>query len=183
MFGVADFESALVDHYEVKGEKTICTQRHVVVAFSLKFFSDVPGLQFERVDYRGKNAGRKFVLELAKVAKKVWETFGVDGIRAKRTREEEEKFYKETNCFACGCEFVPFDSKKKKVFDHDHYTGKYRSAMCNACNRQCKDRRTFPIFFHNFSGYDSHLLLRELNVLEDGEINALPRNEEKFISI
>ena len=72
MFGVADFECALVDHYEEKGENTIITKRHVVVAYSLQFVSDVPALQFKRVDYRGPNAAEKFVKELAKVAAKVW---------------------------------------------------------------------------------------------------------------
>ena len=87
------------------------------------------------------------------------------------------------NCFACGCEFVKYHPKRKKCFDHDHYTGKYRSAMCNSCNKVCKNERMFPVFFHNFSGYDSHLLLRELNKVWNGELSALPRNEEKFISI
>ena len=67
MFGVADYESALVDHYEVRGENTICTQRHVVVAFSLKFVSDIPGLQFDRIDYRGRNAAKRFVRELRQI--------------------------------------------------------------------------------------------------------------------
>ena len=148
MFGVADFESALVDHYEMVGESTVVTQRHVVVAYSLWFVSDVPALQFPRVDYRGPNAGERFVKELAKIATKIWDIYGLVGVRTKRDDPKEEAaFRKETHCFACGCEFIPFDSKRRKCFDHDHYTGKYRSAMCNACNRQCKDDRKFPIFF------------------------------------
>ena len=183
MFAVADYESALVDHYEVRGENVICTQKHVTVAFSLKFVSDIPGLQFERIDYRGPKAAKRFVRELRQVAGKIQEKFPSYGLPAKRTKEEEEMFDKERKCFACGGEFVYGDKKMGKVFDHDHYTGNYRSAMHNVCNRQCRDNRTFPIFFHNFSGYDSHFLIRELNAIDDGEISALPRNEEKFISI
>ena len=184
MFGVADFESALVDHYETIGDNTITDKRHVVVAFSLWFVSDVPGLQFPRVDYRGRDAGEKFVKELRRVAHEIWRNYGLYGLRANRGNYVDNiAFNKETHCFACGCEFVRDDDKRKKCFDHDHYTGKYRSAMCNSCNRQCRDERRFPIFFHNFSGYDSHLLLRELNKLDDGDFTALPRNEEKFVSI
>ena len=155
MFGVADYESALVDHYEVRGGNTICTQKHA----------------------------KRFVTELRQLARKIHERFPSCGLPAKRTREEEESYDKETKCFACGGEFLPFDKKLQKVFDHDHYTGAYRSAMHNASNRQCKDTRTFPIFFHTFLGYDAHFLVRELNTIDDGEISALPRNEEKFISV
>ena len=58
MFGVADFESALVDHYETVGDNTITDKRHVVVAFSLWFVSDIPALQFPRVDYVGQMLGK-----------------------------------------------------------------------------------------------------------------------------
>ena len=183
MRGYADYESALVDHYEVRGGNTICTQKHVV-AFSLKSVSNVPGLQFERIDYCGPGAARRFVAELRQVARKIQEKFPSYGILAKRTAEEEERYDKETKCFACGKEFVFGDSKKRKVFDHDHYRGDYRSTMHSDCNLQCKDTRTFPIFFHNFSGYDAHFLIRELiNAIDDREISALPQNEEKFISV
>ena len=172
-----------MDHYEVRGGNTICTQKHVVVAFSLKFVSMVPGLQFERIDYRGPRAAKRFVRELRQVAGKIQERFPSYGIPAKRTREEEERYDKETKCVACGGEFVFGDPKKCKLFDHDHYTGEYRSAMHSECNRQCRDTRTFPIFFHNFSGYDAHFLIRGPNAVDDGEISALPRNKDKFVSV
>ena len=117
------------------------------------------------------------------MAGKVWKKYGLYGISARKDKSELAKFGKETHCFACKKKFVKGDDKRKKCFDHDYYTGKYRSAMCNSCNRQCKDERRFPIFFHNFSGYDSHLLLRELNKIDNGDFTALPRNEEKFVSI
>ena len=167
--------------WPIRGGNTIRTQKHVVVSFSLKFVSDIPGLQFDRIDNRGPRAVRRFVSEVRQVTRKIQERFPSDGIPVKRTREEEERFDKETKCFACSGEFVPFDKNLKKVFDHDHYTGEYRSAMQSSCNFQCKDTRTFPIFFHNFSGYDAHFLLLELNAIDDGEVNALPRNEESFI--
>ena len=147
MLGVADFESALVNHYEVRGGNTICMQEHRIVAYSLKFVSDIPGLQFERRDYRGKNAAKRFVQELRQIAGEIQERFPSYGIPARSTEEEERRFDKETHCFACGEEFMQFDAKKRKVFDHNHFTGNNRSAMCNACNRQCKDTRTFSQLF------------------------------------
>ena len=178
----ADFKSALGECYEVVGDKTISYQRHVPVSFSVKFCSEVPELRFKPIYYAGKDAAKVFVSKIRQVARKINELFP-DPMPMKRTKEEQEKWEKETRCFACGKEFVPGDKNLKKVFDHDHYTGAYRSAMHSQCNFQCQDRKTFPIFLHNFSGYDSHLLLKELNAFDDGEVKCLLRNEEKCISI
>ncbi|GFT77601.1 uncharacterized protein TNCV_757891 [Trichonephila clavipes] len=38
-----------------------------------------------------------------------------------------------------------------------------------------------PVFIHNLSGYNSHLLIRELGG-DDGNIDVIPNNEEKCIS-
>ena len=38
-----------------------------------------------------------------------------------------------------------------------------------------------PVFFHNLSGYDSHLFVKSLGVTE-GDIRCIPNNEEKYIS-
>ena len=38
-----------------------------------------------------------------------------------------------------------------------------------------------PVLFHNLSGYDIHLFIKNLGVTE-GNINCIPNNEEKYIS-
>ena len=38
-----------------------------------------------------------------------------------------------------------------------------------------------PVFFHNLSGYDAHLFVKNLGVTE-GDIRCIPNNEEKYIS-
>ena len=101
---------------------------------------------------------------------------------ASRHLEEMKRYKEATSCFACGGEFIPGD-KNKKVFDHSHWTGKYRSAMHSECNLQCKRARSFPVFFHNLSKYDGNFLIRALNAFDDGKVTVLPRNEETFISI
>ncbi len=70
---------------------------------------------------------------------------------------------------------------KRKVRDHDHLTGEFRGAAHSICNLNYKIPRFIPIFFHNFSGYDAHFLVKELGA--DGEnITLIPSNEEKYIS-
>jgi len=45
-----------------------------------------------------------------------------------------------------------------KVRDHCHLTGKFRGAAHNECNLQYRVPRFIPVFFHNVSRYDAHLL-------------------------
>ena len=70
---------------------------------------------------------------------------------------------------------------KDKVLDHCHLTGKYRGAAHNECNLQYKIPKFFPVIFHNLSGYDSHLFIKNIGTSE-GKINCIPNNEEKYIS-
>ena len=70
---------------------------------------------------------------------------------------------------------------KKKVRDHDHFTGKFRGAAHNPCNLQFKKPKFTPVIFHNLSGYDAHLFVKNLGKSE-GNIKCIPNNEEKYIS-
>ncbi len=38
-----------------------------------------------------------------------------------------------------------------------------------------------PIVFHNLEGYDSHLFVKSVGLTE-GDINCIPRTDEKYIS-
>ena len=74
-----------------------------------------------------------------------------------------------------------FDEKQKKVRDHCHFTGKFRGAAHNICNLQFKKPKFTPVIFHNLSGYDAHLFVKNLGKTE-GNIKCIPNNEEKYIS-
>ncbi|CAJ0838645.1 13078_t:CDS:2, partial [Entrophospora sp. SA101] len=53
------------------------------------------------------------------------------------------------------------DTDGDKVWDHNHITGKYRGSAHNDCNLQLRIqpwKTPIPIVFHNFRGYDSHLV-------------------------
>ena len=75
------------------------------------------------------------------------------------------------------------------VRDHDHLTGKYRGAAHNMCNLNCKKsqvRSFVPIFFHNFSGYDCHLIFEELLTSAYNlklPINIIPKSIENYVSV
>ena len=51
-----------------------------------------------------------------------------------------------------------------KVKDHGHITGKYRGAAGSKCNLSSSQETSnfVPIFFHNFSDYNCHLIFETL---------------------
>ena len=63
-------------------------------------------------------------------------------------------------------------------------TGKYRGAARNECNFKLKlnpKTAPIPIFFHNLTGYNGHLLMQAMARVQ-GEIKCIPANTEKDIS-
>ena len=147
-------------------------QKHEPTSFCyyIKCFDDKvyePKLE----SYTGKDAAQKFVEMLEKDIREITNIpekmiFG---------KEEKERFDKETKCWICVEEFENDD----KVRDHCHFTGRYRGAAHNECNL---NYNFTPVVFHNLSGYDSHLFIKNLGFSE-GNIDCIPNNEEMYISL
>ena len=45
-----------------------------------------------------------------------------------------------------------------------------------------KRNRTIPVYFHNLTGYDSHLFVKRLADTK-GKVDCIPHNEEKYITL
>ena len=96
------------------------------------------------------------------------------------TEEEKKQFDNASDCWICGEEIK---NTNDKVRDHCHYTGRYRGAAHNKCNLNYSKPKGVPVFFHNLSGYDSHLFIRSLASPNPKEtIECIPNNEEKYIT-
>ena len=81
------------------------------------------------------------------------------------TKEEWKEFDKASKCHICLEDFDMSDAnekEKQKVRDHCHYTGKYRGPAQNSCNLRYKIPKYISVVFHNLSGHDAHLFIREL---------------------
>ena len=73
--------------------------------------------------------------------------------------------YDQNTCWLCEKEFKPKDLKENPVVrDHCHLTGRFRGLAHNNCDLNTRKARTsfVPILFHNFSGYDCHLIFEKL---------------------
>ena len=149
-------------------------QKHEPISFSyyIKCFDDnvfKPRLR----SYTGEDAMQKFVEWLENDVKEIANIPEVDMIFGKK---EAERYNKETKCWICKGEL-----DNDKVRDHCHFTGRYHGAAHNSCNLEYRKPNFTPVVFHNLSGYDSHLFIKNLGFTA-GNIDCIPNNEERYIS-
>ena len=105
------------------------------------------------------------------------------------TEEEKKQFNEATKCWICKGEFDDTADEKGyikngKVEDHCHYTGRFRGAAHNNCNLNYRKPKCVPVFFHNLSGYDSHLFIKKMgcSLKSNENLKCIPYNHEKFLS-
>ncbi|KAK3931638.1 putative DNA polymerase, partial [Frankliniella fusca] len=99
------------------------------------------------------------------------------------TEATEAAFQRATHCYLCN-EKIPREGVLK-VRDHDHtiQTNNYRGAACGPCNLNLKRKTFVPVFLHNLSRYDAHLLISAIGEISDGDdITVIPKTKEKYVS-
>ena len=159
-------------------------QKHEPISFSyyIKSFDDNVYKSKLR-KYTGEDAIEKFVEWIEEDVKDIANIPDVEMIFSSN---ELKQFNDATKCWICNEEFDDTADEKgyrknEKVKDHCHYTGRFRGAAHNSCNLKYKKPKFIPVVFHNLSGYDSHLFIKNLG-FTDGNIDCIPNNEEKYIS-
>ena len=151
---------------------------HLISAFGNQYYS-----------YFGEDCVTWFVnemLTLENIASKYFETnipLDEEGVAS------QESFQHSKVCWLCEATLGDTEgASHDKVRDHDHLTGKYRGAAHNRCNLNCKQKSSsfVPIFFHNFSGYDCHIIFEELltQAYKTGyEPKLIPKSMENYVSV
>ena len=159
-------------------------QKHEPISFSyyIKSFDDNV-YESKLRKYTGEDAMEKFVEWIEEDVKDIANISDVEMIISS---DELKQFDEATKCWICNEEFDDTADEKgyrknEKVKDHCHYTGRFRGAAHNSCNLNYKKPKFIPVVFHNLSGYDSHLFIKNLG-FTDGTIACIPNNEEKYIS-
>lgn len=107
---------------------------------------------------------------------------------------KEIKEYKSQNDFCWNCKDKLYHHQDKNI-DHCHTTGtffilshipkitlsfkigKIRGLACRRCNEAMQEKKlgSIPLYFHNSSGYDSHLLLRHFPPNAEGKLSGKNR--------
>ena len=94
------------------------------------------------------------------------------------TKKQWKRYKRSTKCHIC---YKPFTQTNLKVRDHCHYTGLYRGPTHLLCNLRYKIPSYIPVLFHNLSGYNAHLFIRELGG-HTSDMEVIAKNKEDYIS-
>ena len=127
--------------------------------------------------YRGKDCIETFRNYVEREAHRLYHMFPelpMDPL----TEKQWKKYKRSTKCHIC---YKPFTLGDPKVRDHFHYTCLYRGPAHSLCSLRYKIPSYIPVVFHNLSGYDAHLFIRELGA-HTSEIGVIAKNKEDYIS-
>lgn len=163
-------------------KSTVFTQQHIPYAFSYYIKCSLDDNFNKICSYKGLDSPKKFIEYLVEDVKYLYTTY----IKVKKpmnplTIQEKTDFEGNNVCHICDKEIM----NDIKVRDHCLITGKYRGPAHNSCKLNYSIPNFIPIIFHNFSKYDCHLFVNELNDIDGGEnpINVIPLNKELYISM
>ena len=127
--------------------------------------------------YRGKDSIETFCNYIKGEARRLYHMFP-EKLMDPLTKKQWKKYKKATKCHIC---YKPFTQTNRKVRDHCHYTGLYRGLVHSLCNLRYKIPSYIPAVFHNLSGYDAHLFIRELGA-HTSDMEVIAKNKEDYIS-
>jgi len=142
--------------------------------------------------FRGEETVKIFLERLEMYAKMYYElTRPKNAVPIIITREDKHNFANTSVCHICE---KHIDEKKvrepkareREVQDHCHITEKYRVPAHEYCNLNYKYPKFIPLYFHNLSGYDAHLFIKELAEysphMNTKSVSIIPSNEENYLS-
>ena len=157
-------------------------QHHIPCSVGLKLVSHGDALRdIPYKEHHGADCTDWLLDELVRLEKLCMEWL----LKEERMRfwsDDRRKFQAATECYLC---HKPFGNTPgmKKVRDHDHISGKYRGAAHSHCNLQMRKLFKIPVFFHNFRGYDSHLVVQSLKNFPLRKISVIGQAMEKYLSL
>ena len=133
------------------------------------------GMYKAPVVYSGPNVAEEFCRHLELETRDIYDKYFKNAKPLKITKVELDEWRRTDVCHIC--EETIGDSVKVK--DHCHLTGEYRGAAHQECNLKYKEPSFIPVVFHNLSGYDAHLFIKELGV-SSGDINCIANRRKIY---
>ena len=93
--------------------------------------------------------------------------------------EDEERFQSSNKCWICD---KLFDVEDNEVRDQCHITRKYRGSAHWICNVNLKLTKNVPVIFHDLRGYDSHLIMQQIDKFVV-KIRVILNRLEKYMAL
>ena len=182
----ADFESLIkpIDNCNPDPNKSYTKkyQKHEPISFSYYILCSIDGVykpvlrKYTQTKQEDVNAIDVFIKWLEEDVKAIAK---IEPKQMIFTEEDIKHFNNASDCWICGEELG-----NDRVRDHCHFTGRYRGPAHNKCNLKYRKPKNISVFFHNLSGYDSHLFIKKIgcSINKNENIKCIPNNEEKYIS-
>ena len=171
-------------------------QKHTPCGYSyyIKCFNDrlfLPVLKRYTIKDKNTNVAKSFIKSLEEDIIDIYDQFK-GKVNMRITRKQQARYKEATVCHICEGTFGKTEDEAK-VRDHCHLTGLYRGAAHSKCNLEYKVPKFYPVIFHNLSGYDTHMFIKELAETQDplqaigvsetkGGIKCIAKTEENYVS-
>ena len=127
--------------------------------------------------YRGKDCVEKFFNHIEEEAKSLYHMLPEKPM-GPLTNKQWAQYKRASKCHIC---YKPFNDKDPKIRDHCHYTNKYGRPAYRNCNLRYRIPSYIPVIFHNLSGYNTHLFIKELGK-KTNDIRVIAKNKEDYIT-
>lgn len=164
---------------DISESRTKRYQKHEAFAVGYYFCCNYDKNVSYYKSYVGLDCVQWFVRELENIGKFVDEKLKFV-VPMEISSDEAQNELKKTNC--CHICTKPFNKDDKPVRDHSHFTGQFRGWSHYICNLNYKNTCIVPVVFHNLTGYDNQLMIKDLAQLCPGRITLLAKNKEQYIS-
>ena len=127
--------------------------------------------------YRGKDSVQKFCDHIIGEARRLYKSFPEKPMEP-LTKAQWKDYKHMSSCHIC---FKPFREGNRKVRDHCHYSSIYRGVAHSLCNLQYNIPSYILVIFHNLSGYDAHMFIKELANC-GSRMGIIAKNKEDYIT-
>ena len=174
----ADTECFLKRTNSYEGEHTINYQEHFPNSIGAKLVCTDDRFTLPVIIFNWDDRGNKFIKWVINQNKRIKEIITNNFNKELIMTTKDEEIYNNSQIWWTCRE----DLNTDKVGDHRYITGKFRGAAHDQCNLKLKIPKKLPIIFHNFEGYDGHIIFKELNNF-DVTIDVIPKTIEKYMSI
>ncbi|KAM7281372.1 uncharacterized protein ISCGN_005937, partial [Ixodes scapularis] len=169
-FCVYDFEAIL--EAENMGQ---AYEKRVLSSFCILVIRSKDSRIVEQFLYRGEDCVEKFISILNQLSKLIGEWIRSEEVPM--VSVDEEAHASASHCAICG---ESFGNRKRKVRDHDHFSGSYRQSLCQGCNLNLRvNKKVIPVLAHNHS-YDLAFILPKLDLFESKDIKVLATSCQQF---